>query len=117
MYLYYISISYYNIDVIYIYVYIWIKKTNNLFKITNISLLFRTLITLVKRLKRREIFVILNKLCVFFCFFNPYISSHTFKVGICLNIYIYIYIYIYYIIYIYIYIIYIHINLYIHIDP
>ena len=37
---------------------------------------------MIKLLKRREIFVILNKLCVFF---NPYISSHTFKVGICVN--------------------------------
>ena len=44
--------------------------------------------TLIKLLKRREIFVISNKLCVFF---NPYISSHTFKVGIC---YIYIYVYV-----------------------
>ena len=31
--------------------------------------------------------MILSKLCVFF---NPYISSHTFIVGICLNLYIYI---------------------------
>ena len=45
-----------------IYIY-GLKNTHNLFKITNISLLFR-----------REIFVILNKLCVFF---SPYISSHT----------------------------------------
>ena len=50
--------------------------------------------------KRREIFVILNKLCVFFL---PYISSHTFKVGISLNTNIYIYIYIYTYIYIFIY--------------
>ena len=56
-------------------------------------------------------------------FFNPYISSHTFKVGICFQIYtniyididididiytyIYTYIYIYKYIYIYIYYIYI----------
>ena len=66
--------------------------------------------TLIKLLKRREIFVILSKLCVFF---NSYISSHTFIVGICLNLYIYIYIYIIYI-YIYIYInIYIYIYIYI----
>ena len=44
------------------------------------------------------IFVILNKVRVFFL---PYISSHTFKVGICLNMYIYTYIYIYIYIYIY----------------
>ena len=56
---------------------------------------------LIKLLKRREIFVILSKLCAFF---NPYISSHTFIVGICLNLYIYIYINIYIYMYIYIYI-------------
>ena len=39
-------------------------------------------------------------MCVFF---NPYISGHTFIVGICLNLYIYIYIHIYIYIYIYIY--------------
>ena len=42
--------------------------------------------TLIKLLKKREIFVILNKLCVFF---NPYISSHTFKVVyMCICIYV-----------------------------
>ena len=72
---------------------------------------------MTKLLKRRELFVVLNKLCVFF---YPYISSHTFKVGICLFIlYIYMYIYKYIcdyiwyildtIIYIYIYFIYIYI--------
>ena len=44
-------------------------KTNNLFKITNISLLFRSFINLknllIKVVKRREIFLILNKLCVY----------------------------------------------------
>ena len=60
------------------------KNTHALFKIT-------------KLLKRREIFVILNKICAFFL---PYISSYTFKVGICLNIYVYIYVYIYICIYI-----------------
>ena len=47
---------------IYIYIYIYGLKKHNLFKITNISLLFRSFIR--SFLKRREIFVILNKLCV-----------------------------------------------------
>ena len=49
---------------IYIYIYIWIKKTHNLLKITNISLLFRSFIN-DKASEKREIFVILSKLCVF----------------------------------------------------
>ena len=59
----------YCIYIIYMYIYhviyidIWTKKAHNLFKITNISLLFRNF---VKLLKRREIFVILNKWYVFF---------------------------------------------------
>ena len=44
---------------IYIYRYIWLK--NNLFKSTNIYLLFRSF-ALVELLKRREIFVLLSKL-------------------------------------------------------
>ena len=44
---------------IYIYIYIYMVKKNNLLKSTNISLLLRSF-TLIKLLKRREIFVLLN---------------------------------------------------------
>ena len=54
-------------------------KKNNLLKSTNISLLFRSF-TLIKLLKRREIFVLLNKL-----FFLTIYFRNTLKVGICLK--------------------------------
>ena len=61
-------------------------KTNNLFKITNISLLFRSFINLknllIKVVKRREIFLILNKLCVYI--YYMYIIIKRF---ICINTY------------------------------
>ena len=43
------------------YIYIWIKKTHLIYLKSQIFLFFIN----VKLLKRREIFVILNKLCVF----------------------------------------------------
>ena len=61
-------------------------KTNNLFKITNISLLFRSFINLknlpIKVVKRREILLILNKLCVYI--YYMYIIIKRF---ICINTY------------------------------
>ena len=38
---------------IYIYTYIWIKKTHNLLKITNISLLFRSFINVKTNFKQK----------------------------------------------------------------
>ena len=51
------------------------KKTHNLFK-------------LIKHLKRREIFEVLNKLSAF-VLFSPYVLINRLKIGICLNIYVY----------------------------
>ena len=55
---------------IYIYIYIYgLKKKHIIYLKSQIFLFFSEALS-----KRREIFVILSKLCVFF---NPYISSHT----------------------------------------
>ena len=82
---------------VYICVYVcmyMVKKQHIIYLKVQIFLFF----SLIKLLKRREIFLLLNKLCGFFTIY----FSDTLKVGIYLYIYMYIYIYIYMYVYIYI---------------
>ena len=61
---------------IYKYIYVWTKKTQIIYLKEQIFLFFSEALLmgnhdfpLIKLLKRREIFVLLNKLCDYVCFF------------------------------------------------
>ena len=59
----------------YIYNHVYMDKKHIIYLKAQIFLFFSEALTLAKLLKRREIFVLLNKLCIF-------LSIYTFKVGI-----------------------------------